>query len=597
MKKWAIYILGFLFLTGIILAEPAKPIIHSLPVLRGDELIKARDVVPYVSSRQSPGDIIGYTWYDFQANGSYGQRIDVDDLRQAHIIWMKMDEAATNRYIAWNFRYSDGSYYGETQASPSWSGYGQMDITRDLDPYNQRTVIVYHYNPGPGYYSWVDIDGGNGWGTWPNTPRSPFMPDHIWPYIAVANNNNFVLATGDYSGNNHHLHVSTDEGLTWSYSTGFDSCAILSLFVRASEKRTADKVAFVHTQFITDSVAAGQLDHDVYYMISDDGGITWGPHINITNYQPSDSVRAYCNTNALFDDNDNLHVVWAGRKVDNVYYYQASKIFHWDEFNDTITVVSSPSIYYNEPGGWWIEGSAGNVGAWHMPADQPQLVFDTTTSYLYCLWHGNDDTTDVSAAGFFNGELYGAYSTDYGITWSDYVNLTNTRSPGAGPGYCYDEDYMTACPKVVTDSIFITYIEDKDAGAYPQTEGVMTENPVRCWVFSSGLIRTGIEEEQSTTLEFKEPKLNVNPNPFVKSIVIDFSIGLGAKGIGQSAKGTTLKIYNAAGREIKSISQLHHYTITWSGDDEKGYKLPAGIYFIELNTGDTKITEKVVKLK
>ncbi|MGB3340594.1 MAG: T9SS type A sorting domain-containing protein [bacterium] len=557
--------------------------------------------LPFFGGRQSPGDIIGYTWYEFQANGSFGQRIDVDDLRQAHIVWMKMDAGGTNRYIAWNFRYSNGAYYGEIPATPSWSGYGQMDITRDLDSSMQRTVIAYHFNPGAGYYSWIDIDAGNGCGAWPNTPGTPIIACHIWPYIAVANNNNFILATGDNGGNMHHLYVGIDEGVTWIYIAGFDSCATLSQFVRASEKRDTNKVVFVHTQFITDSVAGGQLDNDVFYKISDDGGINWGPHTNITNYQPFDSVRAYCSTNALFDDNDHLHIAWAGRKVDSAGYYQASKIFHWDEFNDTITVVNSPSIHYNEPGGWWIEGSAGSFGASHMPADQPQVVFDTSTNFLYCLWHGNDDTTDVSAAGYFNGELYGAYSTDYGITWSDYVNLTNTRSPGAGPGYCYDEGYMTACPKVVTDSIFITYIEDKDAGAYVNTEGVETENPVRCWVFSTGLIRTGIEEEQAIIPKFQEPRLNISPNPFIKSIVIDFSIGLRAKGIGYNAEGIELRIYDATGRVVfvfpRTTPYALHSTVIWTGTDQIGHKLPAGIYFVELNTGDEIISKKVIKLK
>ena len=102
---------------------------------------------------------------------------------------------------------------------------------------------------------------------------------------------------------------------------------------------------------------------------------------------------------------------------------------------------------------------------------------------LYCLWHGNDDYNDFSAAGFINGEFYGAISHDNGATWSGDRNLTNTRSPGAADGACDDEDYMTACPKVVNDSIYLTYIEDKDAGGWPQTEGVMTDSPVRCWVF------------------------------------------------------------------------------------------------------------------
>ena len=588
MKKFMICILWILILTRIIYAAPAKTNIQPLPVLRCDESIKTRDIIPYLGSRQSPGDQIGITWYELQTDGSYGQRIDVDDLGQAHVIWMFMDAAVVNRYIAWNLRYSNGLYYGETQASPSWSGYAHLDIMRDLTSSNQRTVIAYHYNPGSGYYSWIDIDTANAGGAWPNTPRSPFVADHIWPYMAVANNNNLILATGDYGGSIHHLYVSTNEGISWSYITGYDSCALLSLFVRASEKRDTNKVAFVHTRYKTDSVAAGQLDNDVWYSFSDDGGINWGPHINLTNYQPDDTVRAYCNVNAIFDDNDHLHIAWPGRKVDSAGYYEASKIFHWDEYNDTVTVINSPSTYYNEPGGWWITiMEAGDPGAYRLPADQPQLIFDTTTSCLYCLWHGNDDYNDYSAAGYFNGEFYGAYSTDYGITWSDYVNLTNTRTPGAGAGACHDEDYMTACPKVVNDSILITYVEDKDAGAYPHTEGVMTENPVRCWVFPTSLI-TGIQENKSEI--FDSDKMSVYPNPFVKSMNIDFSIGLGAKGI-------ELKIYDATGRLVKSITQLHNYSITWSGDDQGGCKLPAGIYFVELSSGKTKITKKVIKLK
>ena len=540
------------------------------------------------SFAQSPGDQIGITWYDAQEWGGFGQRLDVDDLSQAHIVWFMMDASGTNRDIMWCVRWAGGGYSNPVPVAAG--GFPQMDITRDPDPADQRTVVAYHYDPGGGACSWIDIDGGNAWGTWPNNPQSPMVYGHIWPYVSVANNNNILLASGDYTGDSQHVYLTTDEGIVWYSMFDYDSCATLSQFVRASENNGSNKIVFIHTKYITDTTASGQLDNDVWYTLSTDGGSSWTMHTNLTNYQLSDSVRAYCNVNAIFDDNDYLHIVWAGRKVDNDNYYQTSKIFHWDEYNDTITVINSPSTYYNEPGGWWIQGTAGEVGAWRLPADQPQLVFDTTMSYLYCLWHGNDDTTDVSSGGFFNGEFFGSYSTDYGITWSDYVNLTNTRTPGANAGQCDDEDYMTACPKVVNDSIFLTYIEDKDAGAWPQYEGTMTENPVRCWVFWTGLIRTGIEEEQAITPEFQEPKLSIHPNPFVKSMNIDFSIG-------PSAKGIELKIYDATGRLVKSITQLHNYSITWSGDDQNGHELPAGIYFVELNTGDTQITEKVVKLE
>jgi hypothetical protein len=210
MKKWMIAMvviaaLGFAITPKVANLEPCIKIV-------GDEVSYTRGV-PYLGSSRGPGDIIGQSWYDFQANGSYNQRIDLDGDGQAHINWMKMDAAGANRFCGWNFRYNDGSYYGETQASGSWSGYVGLDITRDAAVADQRTVICFHFNPGSGYYGWMDIDGGNGWGAWPNNPTTPQVADHIWPYIAVANNNNIVMVTGDYGGNFHHGYVTTDEGL------------------------------------------------------------------------------------------------------------------------------------------------------------------------------------------------------------------------------------------------------------------------------------------------------------------------------------------------------------------------------------------------
>jgi hypothetical protein len=216
-----------------------------------------------------------------------------------------------------------------------------------------------------------------------------------------------------------------------------------------------------------------------------------------------------------------------------------------------------------------------------------QLVHDNNCGILYCLWHGNDDYTDCSQDGFFNGEIYGAFSTDEGLTWSEYVNLTNTRSPGAGPGACFDEDYLTANPYTVNDSIWTTYIEDKDAGAFPQMEGALTENPVRCWVFSKRLI-TGVEEHQErlpTALS-----LHVAPNPFTTQTNIAYCVG-------RNAYGEKIKIYDTSGRMVKSITQLPSYPITWQGDDQHGAPVPAGVYFLTLTAGDESTTRKVVKLE
>ena len=546
-------------LTSSYAITPTKAKLEPLRYLRGNEtaLNRGTTLTKDLPSCQWWTDSISITWQEIQASGSFGQRMMHDDHEHAFISWMKLDQSHIERYCAWDIGYGNGVYHGEIPATMSWSGYVQLDVTRDANPDSQRTVIA--YNAG-GPYSWIDIAESNLIGSWPNDPKTPGVSNHLWPYVAVSNNGNIVMATGDASTYaHHHLYFTANEGETWALVADFDSCATLSQFVRASNNSGSNKIVFVHTQYITDTVAAGQLDNNVYYMLSIDGGLTWGAHTNITNYQPNDSIRAYCNVNAIFDLNDNLHITWAGRKVtDN--YYEASKIFHWDETSNNITVVNPPSGFYNEPGGWWITTTGGgDPGAWRMPVDQPQLVIHNNGT-LSCLYHGNDDYNDHSAAGYFNGELYWSGSVDNGATWPWFMNLTNTRSPGASPGECCDEDYMTVVPvgNGCVAPLFpfnFTFIEDKDAGAAIYSEGIETENPVRSFCyFNSGSVKEQI----------------------VKSIGNDIICQTIFTGPLNLPKGIDYKIYDILGRAISPRN------------------IKPGIYFIEV---DGKITQKVIKIK
>ncbi|KPL15982.1 hypothetical protein AMJ74_00040 [candidate division WOR_3 bacterium SM1_77] len=474
-----------------------------------------------------------------------------------------------------------------------------LDITRHVNPDSQRTVICYHYWPGGNYRSWIDIDSANLAGSWPNNPKDLPINDHIWPRIAVTQNNTILLATGDNNYERNHLYRSTDFGDSWDLIADFDSIHKMGHFLRASHFPGSQKAVFVYTQYFCDTSGCGCRDQDVWYMTTGDNGMTWSDRIDLTNYQPYpiDSARVYVGTNAVYDANDNLHIAWSGRKVTD-YMYEASKIFHWDEVHDVFSVVNSPSIYYYEPDGWWIAtATSGSPGAYHMPAMDPQLIVDTTSNWLYCLWQGNDDYNDCSAGRYFNGELYGSVSMDSGLTWSDYVNLTNTRSPGAGPGACMDEDYMTAYPYVVNDSIYITFIEDKDAGGYVQGEGILTENPVRCWVFHKDLI-PGIKEKNPLKTEYTTPMLDVYPNPFRDKTQIRYMI----QDTRYMMNGYSLKIFDAAGQLVRDFSRstpnaLHPTVITWDGSDNTGKKLPGGVYFLEFEAGDYKETKKLILLK
>ncbi len=609
MRKIEIYLIIALLPAICFAIIVNKADLKALPLLTGDEKVVG-EVIPYKGGRQSPGEQIGYTTFDHQANGTFGQRLALDDLNQVHVDWMYCPYVYPRgtRFIQWNFRYADGSWYGAADAAPEISGYCQLDVTRDANPDSQRSVIACHWDN----YSWINIDKGNGWGywTWYGQAKTPGVYEHIWPYICVASNNNIVMVTGNSGSdmNWHHLYLTTDEGETWTHIADFDSCTCLSQFVRASHNPGSQKVVYVWTQSIAMDflgLLISQMACDIRYMLSTDNGVTWSTPVNITNFLPpgqmvnSDSTPwAYCDVNAVFDKDDNLHIAFGASLGymlnDTIYYMGRAKIFHWDEVSDTLTEISSPSIYYDEPGGWWLDISAGfpqHTDPWRLPVDRPQLIVDPD-DYLFCIWHGQDDTTDYSAAGWFNGELYGSYSTDNGITWSDYVNLTNTRSPGADSGDCFDEDYMTAYPYIVNDSIYLTYIEDKDAGPIWWTN-IFIDNPVRCWVFHKDLI-TGIEEEESSRPEYALPFLKVYPNPFSELTNVSFSTGLGAQDV-------ALKIYDATGRLVRDFSLPTAYsllptTISWDGTDDAGRKLPAGVYFIELKARDRAVTEKIVKL-
>lgn len=437
-------------------------------------------------AQRSPGDSIGFTWKDLH-EFNHGKRIMVDDSGRAHIAWMYMDATWTIRQVHWTVRDPDGSYHAPVVASDGYSGFVQVDVM----PQDQRTVIAYHTrdpNNNTLYYSYIDIDSAYHAGIWPNEPKMIPDQNHIWPYIAVANNGNIVVATGDNNNiNEDNLYVTTDQGDNWTLLFTFDTCVHPSQFVTASPH--SNKVAFVNTRYNQGDYTPWG-DNDIWYMVSSDGGVSWGPYTNLTDYQ--DDIRAYAGVDAVWDLNDNLHIVWEGFSFDTLHY--GSKIFHWDQFNDTITVVNSPSIYYQGTDGWWKDSMPNQPNCYGLPADRPQVVIDRSDKrYIYCLWHDNDDYNDVSYLGCFNGELYGSYSSDMGVTWAPYVNLTNTRSPGAGSGYCLSEDHMTASPYTFHDSIFVSYMVDRDAGHW-SCWGERTCNPIYCWVFNKNKITTGIKE-------------------------------------------------------------------------------------------------------
>jgi hypothetical protein len=195
------------------------------------------------------------------------------------------------------------------------------------------------------------------------------------------------------------------------------------------------------------------------------------------------------------------------------------------------------------------------------------------------------DTSDVSAGGFGNGEIYMTYSYNDGATWADPENLTNSQTPNCYPGQC-DSDHWSTLADVVDDSLHIIYINDKDAGGIPQTEGSATENPVKYLTYLTPPPPTGIDTETNRPINFS---LNQNyPNPFNASTVISFEL--------TEASPVTIDIFDITGAKVMTLvngnMSAGSHDVVWDASE-----VASGVYFYKLTSNDASVTKQAVLVK
>lgn len=172
-------------------------------------------------------------------------------------------------------------------------------------------------------------------------------------------------------------------------------------------------------------------------------------------------------------------------------------LWFWNSEQDTITLIAN-GYYFNRTnnGGAW----RSRAGGWRMNADRGSIAFDPDNpGMIYVTWvnfqqiqelSGEDDppfnydqfefAADTSADGFSNAEIMVSISEDYGITWKEAVNITNTHYEGDNPqpGSSLSEAWQSVAVDVYDEALHLMYIQDLDAGGVPQDEGATTLNPV-----------------------------------------------------------------------------------------------------------------------
>ena len=104
----------------------------------------------------------------------------------------------------------------------------------------------------------------------------------------------------------------------------------------------------------------------------------------------------------------------------------------------------------------------------------------------------------------------------------------------------------------------------------------------------------GVEDDSDEySGEYRFKLYQNNPNPFSGKTSITYEI--------PDRSFVSLKIYNATGQLIKIIEEgekeAGRYIAVWDGFNEYRNKVPAGIYFYNLETDGNKITKKMILIR
>ena len=258
---------------------------------------------------------------------------------------------------------------------------------------------------------------------------------------------------------------------------------------------------------------------------------------------------------------------------DTIFYQTADTVYIPD---DTL----SDSIYI-----WQVqaEDEAGNKSGYSEPftlfidTQAPEIESttvwcDTSYSGPFSVFSTIIDKNEVNSA-----ELW--YKTSIDTNWINIIMDTTETA----------DHYLAEIPQQPESTEVYYYIYAQD-NATPSNQAKDPQNaPDSCYFFNAGI--TGIMEEK---LIPKVYFLSQNyPNPFVRTTKIKFGL--------PKDSYVNVNVYNISGQRIATLiteqREAGYYEIYWNALDDKGIRVPPGVYFYRLETEDFCKTRKMILLR
>lgn len=221
-------------------------------------------------------------------------------------------------------------------------------------------------------------DGGTTWGEDSRLTKSPCWAEY--PSMAISGSDIHIVWT-DYRDNNNDYEIyykrSTDGGLTWEPDVRMTDDPAYSGF-----PAVAASGSVVHVLWEEQRDGSGEI----YYKRSEDGGITWGPEIRLTN-NPTDSWDP-----AVAVNGSAVHIVWMDMRDGGAY-----EVYYKRSIDGGIT--------------WGSDTRLTNAVA---SSEYPNIA--VSGDIVHVVWGDKRD---------MNYEVYYKRSEDEGITWEEDVRLTD----------------------------------------------------------------------------------------------------------------------------------------------------------------------------
>lgn len=656
MRMLFLLLLPALVFAGQSPRTSSKLPIYNVPVAGGNEELvhgQVDSARPSVPSNLDETYQAGTTWYEYQHNGTAGKMIRVDETGWVHVVWMKaLDAAFAERHVYYN-QWNPGDQQflnvdGLQINSSSRAGYVSQALRPDgfcFPAFHGKTAAYQIFG-----HSAVAIDflPQSGAFTTTEPSRVPEGDNELeldWPKIdididgtvhMVSTEQPLTNQTGDpqriyYArGIPHFDEFGFGDDIIWQNTDGnldymfIDTVMVISPDIACSRSSNRVAIAWSHPREQIDS--ASQYNNDLYLIVSEDGGVNWGPRINVTQFiEPDldcisgdtldcdkDTLRVYTDCSIIFDDQDVIHTAFTTGylyELEGTINIVFSDIWHWDEANRYFSNIAHGE--FDTDSSAWID-----PGAWQRVVQRPSLAIDPVTGFMYCSFQ-RYDTLQTSSLDWPQADAYVAVSADRGIWWSEAVNVTNTDGGlGAAPGTSLSERDITIADRISytsgTGYLHMEYVLDLEAGGTVQEEGGAYNCPVyynRIPISEIPLMplhdarhpalhidSTGYPPEYVNAVT--EPYARVPesftlyqnyPNPFNPVTSIQFDL--------RQQSSVTMKVFDLTGREAASILNGENFQSGTHVVEFDGTGLASGVYFYRLQAAGQTATRKMIMIK